>query len=211
MSSPGQPDPNELAKSRATEYRDRYEGMRTLEWKVIFQVYAGYGVIAAVFFKLIDQFGHHWTFRLLSLIGTLGFFLAAQYLYYRIQERLIVFNETHAYYMKIVVPASDDPPKELGLGQRALAHPYFWTYETQSILSVLTALGLMAYEAVIGRPMPKEQFYFWTMFIPFGVIAVAVSISMDLHLRAKRDFIDKNLRNFKASERNAVAAQSSQR
>lgn len=191
MSSPGHPNPNELVKLRAAEYRDRYESMRKLEWKVIYQVYAGYAVIAAVFFKLIDQFGHHWAFRLLALIGTFGFFLAAQYLYYRIQERLIIFNETHTYYMKMVVPALDDPPKELGLGQRALAHQYSWTYETQSILSVFTALGLMAYEAVIGHVMPKEQCSFWAMFIPFGVIAVAISISMDLHLRAKRNLIEK--------------------
>ena len=201
MSTPGQPDPNEL---QAKEYHDRYESMRSLEWKVIFQVYAGYAAIATVFFKLIDQFGHHWAFRLVALGATLGFFLAAQYLYYRIQERLIVFNETHTHYMKKIIPAFNASLlNELGLGQRALGHPYFWTYETQSILSALTALGLMAYEAVIGHSMPKEQCCFWAMFIPFGGIAVAVSISMDLDLRAKRDFI------IKASERNAAPAQSS--
>jgi hypothetical protein len=211
MSSLGQPDPNELAKLRALEYRDRYESMRDLEWKVIVQVYVGYAGVAAVFFKLIDQFGHHSAFRLVALSGTLGFFLAAQYLYYRIQERLIIFNETHTYYMKMVIPELDDPPKELGLGQRALAHQYFWTYETQSILSALTAFGLMAYEAVIGRPMPKELAYFGEMFIPFVLVGTVVSISMDRSLRAKRDYIDEKLRNFNPSERNAAAAQSSQR
>ena len=36
-------------KWRADEYRNRYEGLRTLEWNTILQMYAGYAAIALTF------------------------------------------------------------------------------------------------------------------------------------------------------------------
>ncbi len=143
------PDSADLYKSRAAEYLTRYENMRTLEWKVLFQVYVGYAAIAVLFARLIESFHFHWMFRIVAMVCTLIFFVAIQYLYFRIQERLILFNETHEAYMNKVRPGSEAGlPK--GLGQVALGHQYFWTYDTQLVLSTLTLTGILAYEAVFG-------------------------------------------------------------
>jgi hypothetical protein len=210
VSNPGQPDPNDPYSLRAKEYRERYESMRTLEWQVIIQVYVGYAAIAAVFFKIKDEFSHDNAFRIVAPIGTIMFFAAAQYLYYRIQERLIVFNESHRYFVDMAHPELgdlDDSLKPLGLGQDSLKHPYFWTYETQSTLSLLTVLGLLAYECVTST----EQAFFWPAFfgsaqnkhtlswttlILTSATAIAVSVVMDVLLRRKYSAIGKKVKKF---------------
>jgi hypothetical protein len=46
-------DKIEAYKIGADEFRERYEGMRDLEWKLLLQVYAGYAAIATVYTFLI--------------------------------------------------------------------------------------------------------------------------------------------------------------
>jgi len=63
-----QTDPKiDLFKLRAAEYRERYESMRNLEWKVLFQTYAGYAGIAA---GVAHIHGLQWDVPRRMMIGT---------------------------------------------------------------------------------------------------------------------------------------------
>ncbi len=151
------PDPLEvLLISRAKEYLDRYESMRSLEWKIVFELYAGYAALAAIFIHLAAEFRCHESFLVLTLGSTVTFFAAAQYVYFRIQERLIVFNETHEAYIKKIqqLDGAGQPTHNIAedsligeqLGQGSLRHQYFWTYDAQLTISTLVCTGLLAYE-----------------------------------------------------------------
>ena len=150
-----QTDPKlDLYKLRATEYRERYESMRNLEWKVLFQTYAGYaGIVAAV----AHIHGLQWYVPRRMMIGTFIFFIATQYLSMRIQERLINFDATYESWIKQIcllvgVDANFDP----GPGIQKLWHKYTWTYHTQLLLACLTSMGLLSYEAGLPHEKPRD-------------------------------------------------------
>ena len=145
----------DLYTLRAAEYRDRYENMRNTEWKVLFQVYAGYAVIAIVFEHVNDKFHFHLLVVSLAVLATSVFFAATQYLSFRIQERLINFNKTYDEYVRAM--HSQLKIDELGPGTSLLGHKYYWTYHTQLILSILTLAGLLSYEVVAGLALRKHQ------------------------------------------------------
>jgi hypothetical protein len=135
----------DLYKLRAAEYRDRYESMRSLEWKVLFQAYVGYAAIATVFWhchKILD-----WQVSRMAMTVTCVFFLATQYLCFRIQERLISFNVTYENYMKELYGlAGIDLNFDPGPGTNNLSHKYFWTYDIQLLLAGITSGGLLWFE-----------------------------------------------------------------
>jgi hypothetical protein len=136
----------DLYKFRAEEYRGRYESMRNLEWKVLFQVYAGFAAIAVAFTYVREhELGHDKVVSLLAMVVTLIFYAAARYLSFRIQERLIRFNQTLENYL-----AELDSALQISRpnpGTDSLGHQYYWTYHIQLILSTLTLWGLLAFQA----------------------------------------------------------------
>jgi hypothetical protein len=94
----------DLFKLRAAEYRERYESMRNLEWKVLFQTYAGYAGIAAA---VTHIHGLQWDVTRRTMIGTFIFFLATQYLSIHIQERLINFDATYESWIEQINPGQE--------------------------------------------------------------------------------------------------------
>ncbi len=148
------PGPSEYFESRAKEYRERYESMRTLEWQTLLQTYAGYAAIGVAFQKADDRFHDAWVFRCIAVGATLVFTAAMHYLHYRIEERLITFNENHRYYVNELRWQSfrgqweDKCP-----GTSNLGHRYFWTYATQMLVGTLTATAMLAYESFPATPV----------------------------------------------------------
>jgi hypothetical protein len=149
-----QSDPKiDLFKLRAAEYRERYESMRNLEWKVLFQIYAGYAAIAAAVSHLHAL---KWEVPRREMVGTLVFFFATQYLYVCIQERLINFNATQENWMKHIYRLlGADSALDPGPGTEKLWHKYFWTYDIQLFLASLTTAALLSYEAGLANKNPK--------------------------------------------------------
>ena len=157
----------ELYKLRIEEYHNRYESMRALEWRLLFQVYAGYAAIAFAF-KYLNASGEFPNSKLvawLAIFATLIFYLASRYLTYRIQERLIKFDETRERYM--AESGSALHVHEPRPGTDSLGHKYYWTYHIQLILSTLTLAGLLAYEAAKGSLMGL-----WAGFVLITSLAV---------------------------------------
>lgn len=162
-------DPDlEYSRSRAKEYRERYEGMRTLEWQTLLQTYAGYAAIAVAFQSADGRFHDAASFRYAAMWATLVFAAAMQYLLYRIQERLITFDQKYELYVNQTRgPKAHEIPDHLG-------HLYFWTYDTQMILGTLTAAGLVVYE---WFPAPPAGVGRWYQLITVGVAMAAAIVA----------------------------------
>ncbi|HEY2361987.1 MAG TPA: hypothetical protein VGK36_12780 [Candidatus Angelobacter sp.] len=145
-------------KMRIQEYCDRYESMRNLEWKMLFQVYAGYTAIAVTYRYVqsgSENFDHQWI-SWLGFAGTLIFYLAGRYLVYRIQERMMKFEETREAYLA-EMEESFHLHKAFP-GTDGLGHQFYWTHRVQLILSTLTFAGLMAYELAKGSGLHRGAF-----------------------------------------------------
>jgi hypothetical protein len=146
-----QNDPKiEFYKMRAVEFRARYESMRSLEWKMLIQAYGGYSAIAIGFSKIIRP---NWL-SVFAIVATFLFFLATQYISFRIQERLIKFNEIYEYLVE-KVESSLQVDMKVDPTQEKYGHEYFWTYDTQLFLGFLTAVGLLWYETTLVVKEPR--------------------------------------------------------
>jgi hypothetical protein len=174
-----QGDPKiDLYKLRAAEYRERYESMRDLEWKVLFQTYAGYAGIAAA---VAHIHGLQWYVPRRMMIGTFIFFLATQYLSIHIQERLINFDATYESWIKQLYPlVGIDPKFDPGPGTKNLWHKYTWTYHTQLLLACLTSMGLLSYEAGLPHEKPRD------LLIVLNVLIVIFAVILGCHAEWRR-------------------------
>src|SRR6185312_2476741 len=151
--APSDPSRNEYYKSRAEELRARYESMRTLEWQMLLQTYAGYAGIAVAFQKADAQLrSHHaWLLFAAETMAILIFFAAMHYLYHRIQERLITFDISYEYYAGKRRDQANG--EDAGPYWHQVKHPYFWTYDTQTLISALCALCLIGWEGIFAARM----------------------------------------------------------
>jgi hypothetical protein len=167
----------DLYKLRAAEYRERYEKMRDLEWKVLFQTYAGYAGIAAACWHI---HGLQWEMPHRVMIGTFIFFLATQYLSLHIQVRLLNFDATYERWMEQICPlAGVDSNFDPGPGTKKLWHKYTWTYHTQLFLASLTSVSLLLYEAGLAHDRPR------TLIAVLNVFIVICGLSLGYY--AERD------------------------
>lgn len=159
MATPGLPEPNtealEYFRLRAAEYRERYENMRDLEWKMLLQTYGGYAAIVITFQKLLDlKPSNSALLELLpygAMVATVAFCMAMHYIYYRIEERLIIFDKNYEYYARKqseLINHRDDAP-----GKKDLGHQFLWTYDTQMIIGTLAASALLFYEGFQRAPL----------------------------------------------------------
>jgi hypothetical protein len=145
-----QAEPIEQAKSRrieiykiqAMEYGVRYEAMRELEWKFILQVYAGYAAIA-VSYNYLSGSRHSLLLIFVYVIGTIIFFGLTSYHSNRIEERLVKFSKCRDIYMQAMRWLNGTPAL---CNHDSLKHKHVWTYWTQTVLSLMTVLGLISYE-----------------------------------------------------------------
>ena len=140
----------DLYKLRAQEYCGRYEDARDVEWKTLFQVYAAYAGLAIAFRYAFQEGGaaHPKLISSLAIGATLIFYGASRYLNYRVQERLITFNETRENYLAQLDAAFHIPKATPGTDD--LGDRYFWTFRTHLVLSTLTFVSLLGYETSKG-------------------------------------------------------------
>jgi hypothetical protein len=167
------PDLAEYYKSRAKEFRERYESMRTLEWQTLLQTYAGYAALAVAGQKLEEKFpGCTWTPHVLLMSAILIFFGVMHYLHYRIEERLITFDETYLFYLKQAYGQGENKESVAP----TLGHRYFWTYDMQMTLSALTAMGLLLYEAIPPNKVVCGAGWYGVVVLMTGLLAVLIVI-----------------------------------
>ncbi|HLJ28865.1 MAG TPA: hypothetical protein VKY85_19300 [Candidatus Angelobacter sp.] len=130
----------DVYKLRAGEFRDRYERMRDTAWKVLFETYVAYGLIAAAFFKVSDKFFHS-TIAGVASGATILFFAVNLFLWKRINERLRFFNEMYEAYMEELHSLAQAPK----LPTKRLKFEFRWAYWPQILLNTITMLCLVAY------------------------------------------------------------------
>lgn len=131
-------------KYRAEEFRERYESMRTLEWNIILQTYAGYAAIALAFKYMQTRPFDQAAMTVLAVAVTFVLYVVSRYLTFHVQERLLMFDKIYGRYVSELDCVFHVPDHhEL---TTLLAGKYFWTYRSQLILSMTTFLVLLAYE-----------------------------------------------------------------
>jgi hypothetical protein len=165
---------SEFYKARAKEFRERYEGMRTLEWQTLLQTYAGYAAIAVAFPKAADWFNNcHWAwlFRFGAMLVTLVFFGAMHYFYYRIDERLILFDDAYHFFLNKTRGSkpADTPPGLSDLGNR-----YFWTYNTQFAVSLMAVFALLAFEGNPKTPVACNNRWELDLILAMSLLALEI-------------------------------------
>lgn len=180
---------------RAKEYRERYEGMRTLEWQTLLQTYAGYGAIAVAFQQGHSYLGaYDWWVRCGAMVVTMLFFVKMQYLHYRIEERLITFQSNYVRYTKQELVGKDEC-EEQGWGTSKLGHQFFWTYDTQMFLSTLAALTMLIYQGVPATPKDWTAWRWLKILFEAGVVVAFVRALMTM--RNRRGELQSLLDNFR--------------
>jgi hypothetical protein len=166
----------DLYKLRVEEFRGRYESMRELEWKILFQMYGGYAAIAVVYEHLqVKSSTNQILLSYSAIVATLVFYAAARYLTFRIQERLIKFDTARDKYvrqMHVLLQCEEETPIPLG-------HRYHWSYHTQLILSTLTCLYLVGYESTQGLTFPFRP-PITVGAVVAGVVITALLLSMKI-------------------------------
>lgn len=90
-------DSHDLLKARADERERNFYSLRTVEWTVVFQSYAGFAVVAAVYHQL--QASQGWWLGVAATTALSLLLLTSIYLSFRIQERLRVNRDiqNHIY------------------------------------------------------------------------------------------------------------------
>ena len=107
--------------------------------------------------------------------ATLLFFGATQYLSFHIQERLINFDVTHEkFVMKIYSLVQLEPEAESRSGKQDLRHKYFWTYDVQLFLAMLTLASLLFYQAKSGFDKHQSTICLWLLLGMAGIYAVVL-------------------------------------
>ena len=147
-----------------------YDGMRTLLWQRMLQVYAGYTAIAVVFHSLDEKYHHphSWQLGMLAIMPTVILYLCAAYSGFQVVLRLRYYGELSKEYLKEI-------SGRLGLGAPQappLKHQYFWVYTIQQILNTVIVLGLLDYEVYLETPVDPTLLVIMTILVFVGIACV---------------------------------------
>lgn len=164
----------DLYKARAEDFKANFESLRTVEWHVTTQTFAGYAAIAIGFSTLHEKVGASTTLMVGAIAATVVLFLVTLYLSLRLQERLhstrdnmnAYFDELHrllgAEQFEKLALQRRVAPKAGGLRSRlrqlASATPIYWfrqhkppihgrwyAFAAQLTISLAWAVGLLLY------------------------------------------------------------------
>jgi hypothetical protein len=140
-------DEKDLYKLRAEEFARSFESLRSLEWQVTFQLYAGYALIGAAYAYLIsnDKIPHNPILSWMTIVAIIIMFVVVLYLSIRIQERQEYARAMQNAYLDKLHEIMKVPQLEKQLGTMTPKHPRWYAFLIQTILSVAFAMGLIAF------------------------------------------------------------------
>jgi hypothetical protein len=128
---------------RAAEYEKRYETMQQLEWRLTFQVYAGYAAVAIASSHLHDRLHRSLLVASAAIIATAILYAVFWYVSLRVRERLRYFRKKQNQYIDtlramvaIPVPVAD---------RKGLKHQYVWGISAQQVLSLTAFAAIVVY------------------------------------------------------------------
>ncbi len=138
---------------RATEYEKRYESMQQLEWRLTFQVYAGYAAVAIATTHLHDHARHPQAVAMAGIAASLVLYLVFWYISLRVKERQEYFRAKQNLYLDRLRTMVDVP--DLSVPQRKhLKHEYRWGMASQQVLSFSALAALVIYNLVRADLIP---------------------------------------------------------
>lgn len=95
-------DEMELCKLKAEDYQKNFDALRTVEWHVTTEMFAGYAAIALAFTALREHGASMGPVALGAIVVTVILYVTTLYLSLRIQERLhVTRDDANAYFDKL--------------------------------------------------------------------------------------------------------------
>lgn len=121
--------------------------MQQLEWRLTFQVYAGYAAVALASSRLHDGARHPYEVAAAGIFASVVLYAVFWYTSLRVRERLVFFRSKQNLYIDhlrtvIGVPRFSTPER------KRLKHEYAWGMIAQQVLSFTAFAGLIIYNLV---------------------------------------------------------------
>jgi hypothetical protein len=152
-------DAHEFYRIRAEDFARSFESLRSVEWRVAFQAYAGYGAIALGYGSLRSAEPLSVGIAIGTILATLVLALVTLYLSLRIQERLhqtrrlqnACLEELERLIFGVAGTSALRVPPEAGgsgfwfVSHQPPIHRRWYAFAAQGIVSGCFALGIIAY------------------------------------------------------------------
>ncbi len=144
----------ELYRLRAEDYARSFESLRSIEWRVAFQVYVGYAAISLGYSALLEKNGPSWIVTIAACVVTAIMFITTLYLSIRVQERMHTARQLQNEYLSQLDELAGDaaPEKSSTLQGRFWfathtppIHGKWYAFLAQTTISVTWALGIIAF------------------------------------------------------------------
>lgn len=137
-------DSNDLLKARADELERNFYSLRTVEWTVVFQSYAGFAAVAIVYHHLYESYG--WWLGAAATTALSFILLTSIYLSIRIQERLHVNRDImNQYYEELHKKLGVEP---FDVGQNGPIHSRRYAFVSHLIVSLAIYVTILGYVLV---------------------------------------------------------------
>lgn len=151
----------DLMTARAEEYARSFESMREMEWRVVFETYAGYTAIAVAFNYVHEHYPRTLYVGRLFTLAPLLLLLVSSYFFMRVQERLHNLRKMQNEYLKTlhivlrVEKIEDRPLRSPRVRWWQVAswfrehnppiHRKWYAYSVQLMISIAICFGLTVY------------------------------------------------------------------
>ena len=136
---------NDLYKFRAEEFAKSFESLRTMEWQITFQQYAGYTLLGTAYSFLIGKDPHNVLFAWMTGGATVVLFLLTFYLGLRIQERQKFARTMQNAYLAKLHKALKVPLLEAIIDAELPKHRGWYAFAVQTSISAAIAIGLIIF------------------------------------------------------------------
>jgi len=143
-------DKKDLYKMRAEEFAKSFESLRSVEWRVTFQLYTGYTLLGVAYFHLLSaqQIQNKQLISVMVIVVTLLLWAPTFYLSFRIQERQRFARAVQNKYLgklhdTIKVKRLEEDKCELDVPMPI--HQGWYAFLVQRILSIVFAVGLILF------------------------------------------------------------------
>jgi hypothetical protein len=140
-------DAKDLYQLRAEEFAKSFESLRTLEWQVIFQLYAGYTLLGGTYSYLISNgnIGHKSVFSWMIIGAIILLCVSVLYLNFQIQKRQHHARTMQNAYLSKLHEILKVQRLEMQLGIVTPQHQKWYAFFIQTLLSVAFAIGLITF------------------------------------------------------------------
>lgn len=163
-------DKPELWKLRAEDFARNFESLRGVEWRIVFQLYAGYAAVALAFHLLSEKYHGNSVLIAAAVTAYTILFVTALYLSLRIQERLHSIRYNANKYLDELHLILNERPAHLTPDEK-------WPESPCDFQKSQPRVTLLKWFRTNDRPIHKK----WYAFGAQTVISAAIYLGLVLY------------------------------